>query len=128
MSTSAAAAAATGKDGYGDEPWSDRSLENYVVRAKHPFNAEVKLDKLVEHFVTPTERHFRRNHGPIPNIDGDAWTMTVEINTRRPSVRKSVHTVALADLRRLRQFDVVAVLECAGNRRDGLKAIKPVNG
>ncbi|KAJ2544302.1 hypothetical protein EV175_005906, partial [Coemansia sp. RSA 1933] len=26
------------------------------------------------------------------------------------------------------QFEVVAVLECAGNRRDGLKAIKPVNG
>ncbi|KAJ1645844.1 hypothetical protein J3B02_002191 [Coemansia erecta] len=113
---------------YADEPWADRSLENYVVRAKCPFNAEVKLDKLVEHFVTPTERHFRRNHGPIPNIDEKAWSMIVEINTQEPTARQSTHTVTLADLQRLRQFEVVAVLECAGNRRDGLKAIKPVNG
>ncbi|KAJ2360106.1 hypothetical protein H4S02_012049, partial [Coemansia sp. RSA 2611] len=61
-------------DAYADEPWSDRTLSNYIVRAEHPFNAEVRLDKLVEDFVTPTDKHFRRNHGPIPNIDGSEWT------------------------------------------------------
>ncbi|KAJ1879270.1 hypothetical protein LPJ71_010782, partial [Coemansia sp. S17] len=35
---------------YADEPWSDRTLSNYIVRAEHPFNAEVRLDKLVEDF------------------------------------------------------------------------------
>ncbi|KAJ1719580.1 hypothetical protein LPJ53_005686 [Coemansia erecta] len=114
---------------YRDEPWSDRNLSNYYVRAKEPFNAEAKLDGLVEHFVTPTERHFRRNHGPIPNISESDWSMSVEINTGSlPTATCGTRTVTFRDLSRLRQFEVVAVLECAGNRRDGLKAIKPVNG
>ncbi|KAJ2476330.1 hypothetical protein EV174_004962, partial [Coemansia sp. RSA 2320] len=113
---------------YADEPWSDRTLSNYIVRAKEPFNAEVKLDKLVEDFVTPTEKHFRRNHGPIPSICGAEWSMSVEVVCSAPSVKAGVKAVCLADLAGLRQFEVVAVLECAGNRRDGLKAIKAVNG
>ncbi|KAJ2721979.1 hypothetical protein GGI07_003629 [Coemansia sp. Benny D115] len=113
-------------ESYVDEPWCERDLSNYVVRAKEPFNAEVKLDKLVEHFITPTERHFRRNHGPIPNISADQWKMDVEIAC--DSKHGSIKTLRLKDIHRLPQFEVVAVLECAGNRRDGLKAIKPVNG
>ncbi|KAJ2125454.1 hypothetical protein IW147_000803 [Coemansia sp. RSA 720] len=110
---------------YVDEPWCDRKLDNYIIRAKEPFNAEAKTDMLVDSFVTPTDRHFRRNHGPIPNLDGNMWSMTVEIET---GAGRTTRTVGLADLARLRQFEVVAVLECAGNRRDGLKAIKDVNG
>ncbi|KAJ2034413.1 hypothetical protein GGI03_003305 [Coemansia sp. RSA 2337] len=113
---------------YADEPWSDRTLSNYIVRAEHPFNAEVRLDKLVEDFVTPTDKHFRRNHGPIPNIDGAEWSMSVEIGCRAAPAKSCTKTIRLEDLVSLRQFEVVAVLECAGNRRDGLKAIKPVNG
>ncbi|KAJ1891973.1 hypothetical protein LPJ66_006620 [Kickxella alabastrina] len=113
---------------YADEPWNDRHLSNYVVRAEKPFNAEVKLDKLIEHFVTPTERHFRRNHGPIPNLDPETWSVTVEINSLASSAPQRTKVFRLSDIQRLQQFEVVAVLECAGNRRDGLKAIKPVNG
>ncbi|KAJ2505130.1 hypothetical protein GGI11_007117, partial [Coemansia sp. RSA 2049] len=107
-------------------PWCERSLPNYIVRAKEPFNAEAKLDRLIENFVTPTENHFRRNHGPIPDIDGEEWSMSIEVscNPRMSCTR----TVKLCNIQELEQFEVVAVLECAGNRRDGLKAIKPVNG
>ncbi|KAI8324953.1 sulfite oxidase-like protein [Martensiomyces pterosporus] len=113
---------------YKDEPWSERTLSNYIVRAKEPFNAEAKLDRLVENFVTPTDRHFRRNHGAIPNLDGPSWQMSIEIASACPSVKQHSVSVGISDLFKLQQFEVVAVLECAGNRRDGLKAIKPVNG
>ncbi|KAJ1664521.1 hypothetical protein EV178_004034 [Coemansia sp. RSA 1646] len=110
---------------YENEPWRDRHLPNYIVRAKEPFNAEAKLDKLIENFVTPTENHFRRNHGPIPDIAAEEWSMSIEVSCKPMSCTK---TVTLHDIKSLEQFEVVAVLECAGNRRDGLKAIKPVNG
>ncbi|KAJ2013123.1 hypothetical protein IWW57_006146, partial [Coemansia sp. S610] len=95
-------------DAYADEPWSDRTLSNYIVRAEHPFNAEVRLDKLVEDFVTPTDKHFRRNHGPIPNIDGSEWTMSVEIGCKAAPARLGTKTIRLEDLVSLRQFEVVA--------------------
>ncbi|KAJ2708792.1 hypothetical protein H4R19_004572, partial [Coemansia spiralis] len=104
-------------DAYTDEPWHDRCLANYVVRGKEPFNAESCTGALVDSFVTPTERHFRRNHGPIPHIASDEWTMTVEVDVCAGSdVRRSTRTVTRGDLARLPQFEVVAVLECAGNR------------
>ncbi|KAJ2548538.1 hypothetical protein EV175_004790, partial [Coemansia sp. RSA 1933] len=98
---------------YKNEPWRDRHLSNYIVRAKEPFNAEAKLDKLVESFVTPTENHFRRNHGPIPDIDGEKWTMSIEVACKHNACTK---TVTLSDIQAQEQFEVVAVLECAGNR------------
>ncbi|KAJ2357459.1 hypothetical protein IWW50_002471 [Coemansia erecta] len=110
---------------YDDEPWSDRKLDNYIIRAKEPFNAEARTDRLVDSFVTPTEKHFRRNHGPIPNLDARTWEMTVDVVADETCTTR---TVGLADLAKLPQYEVVAVLECAGNRRDGLKAIKEVSG
>ncbi|KAJ2755218.1 hypothetical protein IWQ56_006432, partial [Coemansia nantahalensis] len=116
-------------DSYADEPWGDRCLANYTVRGKEPFNAEARTETLADSFVTPTERHFRRNHGPIPRLDAQAWTMAVEVDVSvAGDARRSTRTVTRADLARLPQFEVVAVLECAGNRRDGLKAIKAVDG
>lgn len=110
---------------YNDEPWTERSTQNYIVRAEKPFNAEAKLDGLADYFITPTERHFRRNHGPIPNINGDTWSMAIDVGCKG---KHSQRTVQLGDMERLPRFEVVAVLECAGNRRDGLQAIKDVNG
>ncbi|KAJ1735614.1 hypothetical protein LPJ61_000452 [Coemansia biformis] len=116
-------------DSYADEPWRDRCLANYIVRGKEPFNAEARTDTLVDSFVTPTELHFRRNHGPIPRLDDQEWSMAVEVCVDAAApVRRCSRVVRKCDLARLPQFEVVAVLECAGNRRDGLKAIKPVDG
>ncbi|KAI9501593.1 hypothetical protein GGI25_004015 [Coemansia spiralis] len=123
--SSASASSTKSSASYDNEPWSERQLANYIVRAEQPFNAEVKLDRLVESFVTPTDKHFRRNHGPIPDISSNEWSMNIEINCNTMSYKKILR---INDLAQLEQFDVVAVLECAGNRRDGLKAIKPVNG
>ncbi|KAJ2161589.1 hypothetical protein GGF46_001359 [Coemansia sp. RSA 552] len=114
--------------GYGGEPWADRKLSNYIIRAQEPFNAESRTEDLVQSFVTPTDSHFRRNHGPIPDIDGREWTMSIDVCTSAPAVPRTTQTLGLRDLEAHPQFEVTAVLECAGNRRDGLKAIKPVNG
>ncbi|KAJ1931061.1 hypothetical protein FBU59_006840, partial [Linderina macrospora] len=54
--------------------------------------------------------------------------MQVDVNSTQPGRTQLFSSVGFEDLTRLPVFEVVAVLECAGNRRDGLKAIKPVNG
>ena len=52
---------------YAQDP--PRILSNYLVHAPKPFNAEPHLPLLVNAgLVTPTEVFFKRNHGPIPDI------------------------------------------------------------
>lgn len=45
-----------------------RVLHNFIVRGQRPFNAEPTLPLLVSDYITPSEVFFKRNHGPIPNI------------------------------------------------------------
>lgn len=52
---------------YAQDP--PRILSNYLVHAPKPFNAEPHLPLLVNAgLITPTEVFFKRNHGPIPDI------------------------------------------------------------
>ncbi|KAJ1927662.1 hypothetical protein IWQ60_002718 [Tieghemiomyces parasiticus] len=110
---------------YDDEPADSRDRSVFLVRNELPFNAEPELPALIQHMVTPTERFFKRNHGPIPNISADEYSLTVEV-AGDGGVRK---VWTLAELQsRFRHYEVMAALQCAGNRRDGLNRVKKVKG
>jgi len=61
--------------------------------------------------VTPLERFYLRNHFDIPTVDARAWRLEVRGLVEKPL------TLALADLERMPQVSVEAVLQCAGNGR-----------
>ncbi|RUP48451.1 Oxidoreductase, molybdopterin-binding domain-containing protein [Jimgerdemannia flammicorona] len=94
-----------------------------IIHKDHPFNAEPPLPQLVEHYVTPEPTFFKRNHGPIPDIDK---------TKHRVEVKGLVATnlsLGVEELRsRFEKVDVVATLECAGNRRDHLDKVKKTKG
>ncbi len=94
-----------------------------IVHEEEPFNVETGLAALAEGPVTATDAFYVRGHGTVPDIDPDAWRLQV-----RGLVEREL-SLSLATLREaFRERTVTATLQCAGNRRAGLIAIRPIPG
>lgn len=94
-----------------------------LIRAEDPLNAEPPPDALRSSFITPVEDFFTRNHAPVPHVDPALYRLRVDGLVRQPL------QLSLDDLRRrFPSRSVVATLQCAGNRRHELMAIKRIDG
>jgi DMSO/TMAO reductase YedYZ molybdopterin-dependent catalytic subunit len=69
--------------------------------------------------ITPVERFYLRNHFDVPTVDVQAWRLRVGGVVEKPL------SLSLADLRKLPQTTVEAVLQCAGNGRALLRPRVP---
>ncbi len=95
----------------------------FIVRSESPACGGPPLARLVARPLTWREDFFVRSHGAIPDLAADGWRLTVEglVNTRL--------TLSLSELRsRFPRRDAVVTLQCAGNRRDELMAVRPIPG
>lgn len=94
-----------------------------IVHQGDPFNAESPRSALAREPLTAIEAFYVRGHGQVPDIDPAAWRLTVNGLVERPT------TFTLAQLHdQFAQQDVVATLQCAGNRRAGLMAVRDIPG
>jgi sulfite oxidase len=94
-----------------------------IVHEQEPFNAETGLAALAEGPLTATEAFYVRGHGAVPELDPAAWRLHVHGLVEREL------DLSLATLREaFRERTVTATLQCAGNRRAGLKAIRDIPG
>lgn len=93
-----------------------------IVHEAEPFNAETGLAALAAP-VTPTDAFYVRGHGGVPRIDPGQWRLRVDGLVQRP-LDLSLCTIREA----LREREVTATLQCAGNRRRGLMAIRAIPG
>lgn len=94
-----------------------------IVHSEAPFNAEPPLDKLHQSFLTPAENFYVRSHGDIPDLDANAYRLTVG------GMVQSELDVSLSELiDRFPERSVVATMQCAGNRRADLHRHRPVSG
>jgi sulfite oxidase len=94
-----------------------------IVHEREPFNAETCHAALAESAVTPTDAFYVRGHGAVPDIDPGAWRLHVGGLVER-ELDLSLSTLREA----FREREVVATLQCAGNRRAGLIAIRDIPG
>jgi sulfite oxidase len=94
-----------------------------IVHEEEPFNAETGLAALAEGPVTATDAFYVRGHGAVPEIDPTVWRLRVHGLVDRAL------ELSLATLREaFREREVTATLQCAGNRRAGLMAIREIAG
>ena len=93
-----------------------------IVHEQEPFNAETGLAALASP-LTPTNAFYVRGHGPVPEIDAASWRLHVHGLVEREL------DLSLATLREaVREREVTATLQCAGNRRAGLIAFRDIPG
>jgi sulfite oxidase len=96
--------------------------DDLVIHGEEPFNAETGLASLTDS-VTDTAAFYVRGHGSVPKIDPNAWRLHVCGLVQREL------TLSLETLREaFRERSVTATLQCAGNRRAGLIAIRDIPG
>jgi sulfite oxidase len=94
-----------------------------IVHAEEPFNAETGLAALADGSLTATDAFYVRAHGPVPELDPAAWRLHVHGLVEREL------DLSLDALREeCREHDVTATVQCAGNRRAGLIAIRDIPG
>jgi sulfite oxidase len=94
-----------------------------IVHEREPFNAETGLAALAEAPVTATDAFYVRGHGEVPRPDREAWRLRVHGLVER-ELELSFSTLREA----FRECEVTATLQCAGNRRAGLVAIRDIPG
>ncbi|KAI4739774.1 molybdopterin binding oxidoreductase [Aureobasidium sp. EXF-12298] len=88
--------------------------EDMIHVLQFPYNGEPPRDRLVETEITDNKDHFIRNHGGVPEVDPEHYTLEIEGLVNDPK------TLTLADLQNEelfpRQSNVVS-LQCSGTRR-----------
>src|SRR4051794_38838668 len=94
-----------------------------IVHEEEPFNAETGLAALAEAPLTATDAFYVRGHGAVPEIDPGGWRLRVHGLVER-ELGLSLRTLREA----FREREVTATLQCAGNRRAGLMAIRDIAG
>jgi sulfite oxidase len=94
-----------------------------IVHQEEPFNAETGLAALAEGPLTATDAFYVRGHGAVPELDPAAWRLHVHGLVER-ELDLSLSTLREA----FREREVTATLQCAGNRRAGLMAIRDIPG
>jgi sulfite oxidase len=94
-----------------------------IVHEEEPFNGETPLAALAEGSLTATDAFYVRGHGAVPEIDPAAWRLRVHGLVER-ELDLSLTTLREA----FRERTVTATLQCAGNRRVGLIAIRDIPG
>lgn len=101
--------------------WGKR--DDMIVHDAEPYNAETPRAALAACSLTPIEAFYGRNHGPIPALDPETWRLRVTGLVDHPLI---------LSLERLRSDfpprDLVATLQCAGNRRTALLAVRDIPG
>lgn len=98
--------------------------EEQVIRQGEPLNTEPNTERLGSSFITPTSLVFNRNHDSIvqatvPSNDADSsWKLTLTVDPAIRAFKAQPQTWTLKSLQEVIPLtEVVATLECAGNRR-----------
>ncbi|KAH0629280.1 hypothetical protein JD844_011225 [Phrynosoma platyrhinos] len=106
-------------DPYADEPPRHPALR---VNSLKPFNAEPPSELIAENYLTPNQLFFKRNHLPVPLVDSEDYHLYVE------GPCGQTVSLSLQDLKRnFPKYEVTAALQCAGNRRGEMNALKNTN-
>ncbi|MCW2868584.1 MAG: hypothetical protein JWR20_2772, partial [Marmoricola sp.] len=93
-----------------------------IVHEQEPFNAESSLAALADP-LTATDAFYVRSHGAVPDLDPEGWRLRV-----RGAVQRELE-LSLTTLREaFAEHRVTATLQCAGNRRAGLVAVRDIPG
>ena len=88
-----------------------------------PLNAEPPADLLAAHDRTPADLFYVRSHGPTPLLAAAAHRVVVDGLVERPLDLSLGELLAIGPVR-----TVTATLQCAGNRRRELLAVRAIDG
>jgi len=109
-----------------NDPYSTDPKRHHLLRpaSAKPFNAEPPPNLLADNFITPNDMFYVRNHLPVPEVDPDTYELEIEIEGRSEPV-----VLSLEDIKsKFAKVSVTSAIQCAGNRRSEMNAVKSLKG
>ncbi len=107
-------------DPFADEP---ERISGFIVNSVKPFDVESPPAILADHFYTPNDYFFIRNHLPVPSLDPKTYNLEIML----PSGGSKKFT--LEDLKsKFEHHSLTITLMCAGNRRGQMGEYKKIFG
>lgn len=106
-----------------DEVPVDPAKADLIYRTRAPRNAEPRLDKLVENWVTPSSQFYIRSHGANPAIVADEFRVSIDGLVEKP-LELSIQELT----ERFPKSSVTCTVSCAGIRRYEFIKMKEMKG
>ncbi len=118
------------EDPYAHEP---RRSDLLIVHGDQPMNAEVPREILLNKYLTPNEIFYIRHHHPVPFFhqkDIDEFKLEIDLNKYANDLGLYSNPIQMTmhELKSLPKVDVVATLQCSGNRRGDMNSVKKTSG
>jgi sulfite oxidase len=114
----------TDKDPFELEPLRNKQLK---VHSDQPMNAEVPEQLLTLNYLTPSPIFFKRHHHPVPYLTPDQvenYKLEIDLS----AYGKDKLKLSMDDLKAMDKVEVVATLQCSGNRRSGFNVFERTSG
>ncbi|MCJ1369174.1 hypothetical protein MMC20_000383 [Loxospora ochrophaea] len=99
------------------ESWEtvlEEKAEDMIHILDFPYNGEPPRDRLVATTITRNEDHFVRNHGGIPRINEEDYTLDIDGLVNQPK-RLTLDDLKNEDL--FPRMSTVSTIQCSGTRR-----------
>ncbi len=108
-----------------DQWMNEPKARNPILKRnqERPFNAEPPLPVLTSQFYTPNDLFYVRNHLPVPKrVDPNQYNLEVG--------REGLKSVdlTLQEIKKFPEYTISVAIQCGGNRRSQMSAVKPVRG
>jgi len=102
-----------------DDPYKNEPFRHPLLKmhSEYPANAEVPSKYITNEYITPNELFYIRNHHPVPYLSSEDVEREYRLNIDLTALGRGIISLCLEDIRALPKFDVVATLQCSGNRR-----------
>jgi len=110
---------ATEIDPYTNDPVRDMNLKFHSYQ---PCNAETPIELIAKYPITPSELWYIRNHHPVPEIDIDKYSLSIN-STYFDDIKLNIN-----DLKKMKKTTLTTTIQCGGNRRGGYNNIDKTLG
>lgn len=111
-------------DPYAREPVRHKALH---VHSDTPMNAETPARLLTESYLTPPSLFYIRHHHPVPFLS-QREVQNYKLKIDLTAYGKGILELNVDDLKQMPKTEVVATLQCSGNRRGGFNDFKRTSG
>lgn len=107
-----------------DDPYRDEPARHPAMRllSETPCSAETPAHFLGDSYLTPSALFYVRNHHPVPRLNEQSYSLEVS------GPGGATRAFSLAELKALPEVTINASLQCGGNRRDELNAVRRTSG
>jgi sulfite oxidase len=116
-----------------DDPYAHEPKRNPMLRVHTdaPMNAEAPAKVLDEHYITPNDLFYIRNHHPVPYLTEKQlrdFRLHIDLSSAAPGAGEKTVSFTLDELKQMPKSEVIVTLQCSGNRRGGFNTHQRTSG